>query len=174
MDLLGVIALLVGFKGVVLTARGLRGLFARRNAVEVIALIEPLERLDFRFSEGEFSLIVDRIYGDLVLSHGSILLLISLVLSFASSTWHAYVIWDTHLWWLMVVSAVFLGLFLGFCALWYLRKLAINAVAKEIEVRACKEIREQNHREKIENLLSNWFPRRVGRNPELDCAEEAE
>ena len=171
LNILGLISLLIGFVGVIYTASGLRGLLMAQNAKAVNILIDSLGRMELLFSEGHFDLLFDRIYQDFAASLGSILLLISLVLSFVASSCSSCTITVTDLCYLILINVLvpILGLALGACTLPFLRKWAIKYAAKEIEQRAREEIkRPPDNKESLEHLLHDWFPRRVGRDPNLE------
>lgn len=172
LNILGLIALWIGSWGGVYTARGLRGLFVRRNAKEVNMLIDSLGRMDLLFSEGHFDLLLDRVYGDLAIAKGCIFLFVSLVLSFVAGSCTNCTVEINNLCCLILISigAVIVGIVLGLCTLPCLRKRAIKSAAKEIEARACEAIQRKSYTKKaIEQLLGNWFHDKVGRDPNLKC-----
>lgn len=156
----------------VYSVRGLRGLFVGRNAKAVNMLIDPLGRYDFLFSEGHFDLLLDKVYEDFAMSLGSILLLLSLVLSFPANSCNVCVLQGIEpcCLALLVVGTVVLGCVIGLCTLPCLRKQAIKHSAREFEARACENIQRGLYSKKsMEKLLRNWFSRKVGREPVLDC-----
>ena len=162
----------VGFLGVFYSAHGLRGLSIRRNAKAAGMLTDPLGRNDFLFSEGQFDLIFKWIYEDLAIALGAILLLISLVLSSTANLCSTCLIEIDSIFFqvLLRVAAVSLGIILGWCTLPFLRKCAIKYSAKEIERMASNWVKNNpNQKQNTITILHNWFPRRVGRDPNLDC-----
>ena len=171
LTILGLLSLLIGFVGVIYTARGLRGLLMAENAKAVNMLIDPLGRMDLLFSEGHFDLLFDRIYQDFAASLGSVLLLLSLVLSFVANSCGSCAITVNDLSCLILINVLvpILGLALGTCTLPCIRKCVIKHAAKEIEQRAREEIiRGTYDKARMAGLLHNWFRTEVGRDPNLE------
>lgn len=169
---LDLISLFIGVLGVFYSANGLRGLLIRRNAKVAAMLTDPLGRLDFLFSEGQFDLIFKWVYEDLAIALGAFFLLFSLVLSSTANLCSTCLIGidSISLQVLLRVGAVCLGIFLGWCTLPLLRKHAVEYSAREIERMAADWVRNRpNEKQRIKKMLNNWFYRRVGRDPNLNC-----
>ena len=171
-NVLELIALFAGFLGVFYSAHGLRGLFIWRNAKAVIMLADSLGRLDFHWSEGQFDMILNWIYDELLIALGAVFLLISLVLSSVANPCNICLFKVDGVFFQIIlrVGAVLLGIILGWCTLPLLRKCAIAYAAKEIERRASDSIKiNLGMKERTVRQLNTWFKRRVGRDPDVDC-----
>lgn len=173
LDVLELLYWFVGTIGVVLSAQGMWGLFGRQSAKVAGTLTNPLGRFDFLWSEGQFDLVLKWVEEDLTLSIGAVFLLASLVLSSAANICS---VCDLRLECISCrVILRFAPLVVGVGAANLIKrcteKIAVSLSAEEIERQARESIKRDPEptkaRKDIEQMLSNWFQRRVGRAPRL-------
>ena len=155
---------MTGGLGIALSAQGFRGLFLAKNAHTAWEFTDPIGRLDFRFSERQFDLVVRHIEQDFLLSLGSLILFLSLFLGGVVNKTTECCGTKVIYWARTLLVGIILSLVIGRIV----HQAAIRYAGREVEHQA-RSIAEHapEGNERIRNLIQSWFKRRVGRDPKF-------